>query len=113
MKSEKEKDYENTIVKINEATEIKRIKGIVEEVLINHLDLEWTRFDSKQAWYTDRLSTPTGQYRLFKSYNTIVALVDIYHGKFYELGKWSTTTSKQVTQFYNSSYGHFTRCLLV
>ncbi len=72
-------------------------------------EIEWTRFGYKQAWFSQLLDFDN--LRLFKSYNTIVALVDISEGVFYELGKWSTTTSKQVTQFYNAYYRNFKRVL--
>ena len=38
---------------------------------------------------------------LFKSYNTIVGFVDCTESIFYEIGKYSKTTSKQMTQIYN------------
>lgn len=77
--------------------------------LLMHEDLEWTRFDHKNAYFSQLLHYD--DFRLFKSYNTVVGLVDINEGVFYELGKWSTTTSKQVTQFYNRYYRNFERVL--
>ncbi len=60
----------------------------------------WTRFGSKQCWVSDCISN---RYFLVKSYSTIVAVIDDQQGELYELGKWSVTTSKQVTQLYNLS----------
>ena len=42
-----------------------------------------------------------------KSYNTIVAFA--YQGQFYEIGKYSRTTSKQVTQIYNRFFSNYDR----
>lgn len=46
-------------------------------------------------------------YQLFKSYTTIVALVDVSDGVVYRLGHWSSTTSKQTTQFTNRYHSGF------
>ena len=77
--------------------------------LLNDGDIEWTRFDCKNAYFSDLL---VDNYRLFRSYNTIVGLIDISDGVFYEINKYSTTTSKQVTQFYNRYYRNFERVLV-
>ena len=62
--------------------------------------VKWRQFHNCQAW----ISTCIGnRYFLIKSYNTIVAVIDDQNGELYELGKWSVTTSKQVTQIYNMS----------
>lgn len=58
----------------------------------------WRRFDYKQAEFTN-----VGRYTLFKSYNTIVGIA--FDGVMYELGKYSRTTSKQVSQFC-AKYGY-------
>ena len=39
-----------------------------------------------------------------KSYKTIVGFVDCTNKVFYEVGKYSRTTSKQMTQVYNSLF---------
>lgn len=65
--------------------------------------LEWTQFGYKQCYYTELLFNEETHnfYKLVRSYNTIVAIL---YGEYYiELGKWSTTTSRQVTQFYNQN----------
>lgn len=72
------------------------LKSIVDWYKYEDNDIEWTQFGYRQAWFSDLLDF--GSLRLFKSYNTIVALIGINSSVFYELGKWSTTTSKQVTQ---------------
>lgn len=64
------------------------------------MDVKWKRFGSKQCWVSNCIHN---RYFLVKSYNTIVAVIDDQTGELFELGKWSTTTSKQVTQLYNLS----------
>ena len=59
---------------------------------------EFYQFRKCQAWISECINH---RYFLVKSYNTIVAVIDDQLGKLYELGKWSTTTSKQVTQIFN------------
>ena len=59
----------------------------------------WKQFRHCQAWVSPLLN---GRYKLIKSYETIVAIIDFDMDTLYELGKWSSTTSKQVTQIYNS-----------
>lgn len=63
------------------------------------LNDRWERFGYKQA---EILFNEFNRPVLFKSYDTIVGVIS--DDKFYELGKYSTTTSKQVTQFCNA-YG--------
>lgn len=58
----------------------------------------WTQFDHKQCWVSNCIGN---RYFLVISYNTLVAVIDDQNGELYELGKWSVTTSKQVTQLYN------------
>lgn len=60
----------------------------------------WTRFHHCNAW----VSSPIyNRYFAVKSYSTVVAIIDDQNGEMYELGKWSRTTSKQVTQIFNLS----------
>ena len=63
--------------------------------------LEWKQFGKKQCYHSECIFNDETQnfYKLVRSYNTIVAIW--YDDNFIELGKWSSTTSKQVTQFYN------------
>jgi hypothetical protein len=58
----------------------------------------WTQFDKKQCWVSNSIHN---RYFLVISYNTLVAVIDDQNGELYELGKWSVTTSKQITQLYN------------
>lgn len=73
----------------------------------------WFQFRSCQAYFTEILylfdedGNHVGNYRLFKSYRTIVALVDFDNQVVYRLGKWSSTTSKQTTQFCNQHHRDF------
>ena len=60
----------------------------------------WTQFGAKQCWVSNCIKN---RYFLVISYNTLVAVIDDQNGELYELGKWSCTTSKQVTQLFNLS----------
>ena len=48
-------------------------------------------------------------FQLVKSYNTIVGFVNHTTKEYIELGKWSRTTSKQVTQIHNAMFSNFER----
>lgn len=50
------------------------------------------QLDSKQAWIYD-----FGFGLVLQSYNTLVGFLDYSKNTFYEFGKYSQTTSKQVT----------------
>lgn len=65
-----------------------------------HYGRKWVRFGSKQCWVSDCIYN---RYFLVKSYSTIVAIIDDQTGELFELGKYSVTTSKQVTQLYRLS----------
>lgn len=67
----------------------------------NNVTMEWRRVGYKQAWVSNLLRK---RYYLIKSYETIVGLVDMEEMKFYEIGKYSPTTSKQITQIHNSMF---------
>lgn len=66
--------------------------------------IAFTQFGYKQAYISEVVKIDEKRYVLFKSYHTIVALVDIENGVVYRLGKWSSTTSKQTTQFCSHYY---------
>ena len=66
----------------------------------------WVQFNKCNAYVSDILRD---QYRLVKSYHTIVGLVDCENKKFFEIGKYSRTTSKQITQIYNRMFSTFDR----
>lgn len=59
---------------------------------------KWIQFGSKKCWVSNCVKN---RYFLVISYNTLVAVIDDQQGELYELGKWSVTTSKQVTQLFN------------
>lgn len=83
------------------------IKETIKKDLLHvkNCHLEWRQFGYKQCYYTECVFNEETQnfYKLVRSYNTIVAIC--YDDSFIELGKWSKTTSKQVTQFYNEKVG--------
>lgn len=81
------------------------------EKLVRENDANWTRFNYNQCWFSEPCIDETGVYVVLKSYNTYVALIDLTHNTFCELGKYSVTTSKHVTQFYNKYYSNFKRIL--
>lgn len=60
----------------------------------------WTQFGKKQCWVSNCIKN---RYFLVISYDTLVAVIDDQQGELYELGKWSVTTSKQITQLFNLS----------
>ena len=76
---------------------------------LNTPNTRWRQFRSCQAWVSDAVAD---RYRLIKSYRTIVAMVDTEEHIVFEFGKYSTTTSKQVTQIINSMFSGYTRELL-
>jgi hypothetical protein len=77
--------------------------GIVTELQNNINLIEWSRFRHTNAYIGDFywVNVDGKDYHILscRSYNTVVAFV--YMGEFYEVGKYSRTTSKQVTQIYN------------
>lgn len=84
----------------NEANELaKKLKDSAEYLMVN-----WEQFNYCQAWIGDI----SPRYSLIKSYFTIVGLVDHEEKVVYELGKWTRTTSKQVTQICNQVYRSYT-----
>jgi hypothetical protein len=73
----------------------------------------WKQFDKKNMWWSDAITLQDGcTYRVLKSYNTIVAVIDVIESKLIEIGKWSSTTSKQVTQYHGKYCKSFDRVLL-
>lgn len=93
-------------VKLNELshTTIVEIYIKTSEYLTEN-DIKFIRFKSMQACYTENYITMYGlQVRPFISYNTLVGVElknDNDDNIFIEFRKYSTTTSKQVTQFCN------------
>lgn len=77
--------------------------GIITE-LQKHINcIDWSQFRHTNAYLGDFYWVNVGgkDYHIlsYRSYDTVVAFV--YKGIFYEVGKYSRTTSKQVTQIYN------------
>ena len=64
----------------------------------------WTQFRSCQAYIGDMQVVTIGNEDYFvtpfRSYDTIVAYIDFDTKVLYEVGKYSQTTSKQVTQYF-------------
>ena len=71
-------------------------------------DITFHRFRSCNAYVSVPFIVDGKVYRAVKSYSTIVAIVDIYNDTFTEFGKYSVTTSKQVTQIYNDMFNRIT-----
>lgn len=90
-----ERTTENVNFKVN--TILARCKASTKHCA---MEVTWAQFGSKQCWVSSCIHN---RYFLVKSYSTIVAVIDDQTGELFELGKWSVTTSKQVTQLYNLS----------
>lgn len=71
--------------------------------------VNWQRFNYCQAWVSEPLQYNNIMIRLVKSYNTIVGFINLNTCEYIELGKWSRTTSKQVTQIHNAMFRSFER----
>lgn len=70
----------------------------------------FSKFRSCHCFISDDTVTVNGKnYTLIKSYKTFVAFVDIENEVFIEIGKFSSTTSKQCTQIYNAYFRDFER----
>lgn len=65
------------------------------------LSIKWTQFNHCNAYISQCLKN---RFFLIKSYSTIVGIVDDQEADFFEIGKYSRTTSKQVTQIYNQMF---------
>lgn len=67
------------------------------------VNTRWKQFFKCQAWVSDRIycSANNVDFRLIKSYNTIVGIIDYTNSRHIRLGKWSRTTSKQQTRIHN------------
>lgn len=93
-------------------------ENVVAEIILDKARLleakmykhNYYQFYKCQGWYSELLED---KYILFKSYDTVVAIVNNQTKCFIELGKWSRTTSKQVTRFYNEFFGTYRRILIV
>jgi len=65
------------------------------------------RVRSMNAYIIDLIIINNRLYRFVKSYDTIVAVYDYDENTYTEFGKYSATTSKQVTVIFNAE---FSRC---
>lgn len=88
---------------------MKNYKEIALEVNGKLEKENWIQFDKKQCWYSTAIEIDGDLYMIVKSYKTIVAIIDNTEELFVELGKWSSTTSKQCTQFHNKFCKSFDR----
>ena len=77
----------------------------------NNGGLNFTQFRSCNAYVSEPVynSAFDVMFQLVKSYNTIVGFVNLTKKEYIELGKWSRTTSKQVTQIHNTMFSNFER----
>lgn len=58
-------------------------------------DYKYKRFRNYQAYISECLFN---RYFLIRSYQTIVGIIDDQQAEFFELGKWSRTTTKQINK---------------
>jgi hypothetical protein len=68
--------------------------------------LKWVQFHRCNAYISDVIDD---RYRLIKSYATVVGIADCDTLDVWEIGKYSQTTSKQVTQICNQVFTGYTR----
>lgn len=81
----------------------KIFKEIKQEVeLYGHENgIKWQRIKTRNFYISNTFRYNDHYIILLKSYETIVGFVDCTENIFYEFGKYSRTTSKQMTQIYN------------
>ena len=74
--------------------------------LINHVAhyRGWFRFRHCNAYTSDYYGNKNVHYTLIRSYNTVVALYDHNTNECIIWGKYSTTTSKQITMICNEYF---------
>ena len=79
-----------------QAIELKdKLMGTPEAMMI-----KWNRFNRCNAY----IGVYNKRYDIIRSYTTIVGLVDKEEEIMYELGKWSPTTTKQMTTIHRQRY---------
>ena len=66
--------------------------------------IKWKRIRNRNFYISNTFRYNEHYIILFKSYNTIVGFVDETENMFYEIGKYSRTTSRQMTQIYNMCF---------
>ena len=88
---------------VETARDLSSLKGV-----LSNGGLRWSRVKSRQMWISQCLNN---RFYLIKSYSTIVGLVDDQEADFFEFGKYSPTTSKQMTQVYREQFSDCDRIL--
>lgn len=89
---------------------IKRVNKIFSDIKLEielfgeENNVTWNRIKTRNFYISNTLRYNDKYIIVFKSYNTIVGFVDYTENVFYEIGKYSRTTSKQMTQIYNSLF---------
>ena len=84
------------------------VYGYIQKNLL--YSVTFSKFRSCHCFISDDTVTYNGKrYILIKSYKTFVAFVDIENEVFVEIGKFSSTTSKQCTQIHNTCFRDFQR----
>lgn len=89
------------------AVETARELSFLRGTAINE-GFKWSRVKSRQMWISQCLNN---RFYLIKSYRTIVGIVDDQEADFFEFGKYSPTTSKQMTQLYRERFSDCNRIL--
>jgi hypothetical protein len=87
---------------------IERLVKFAEEcnTFPNSLSVKWTRIGSKNLYISQRMRS---RYYLIKSYQTIVGIVDEDTFTFLEMGKYSPTTSRQISFIYKDKFSYCDR----
>lgn len=83
-------------INFNAESILRKCKASTQRCTVS--DVTWKRFRHCNAYISSCIGN---RYFLVKSYSAVVAVIDDQNGDLYELGKWTRTTSKQVTQIYN------------
>ena len=74
-----------------------------------NMSIQWTQFHHCNAYISQCLRN---RFFLIKSYSTIVGIVDDQEADFFEMGKYSPTTSKQMTMIYRERFSDCDRKLI-
>lgn len=86
---------------------------IINQLQAKRYELEWTQFNSTNADIGEFTCVVIGNdvhpVTPIQSYTTVVAFFHWDTATFVEVGKYSRTTSRQVTQIYNRDYSDFKR----
>lgn len=67
----------------------------------NNLSIDWKQIGKKNLYVSQCLRN---RFFLIKSYETVVGIVDDQEADFFEIGKYSPTTSKQMTFIYRDRF---------